>query len=134
MSHSCDIGFGIILISGTVRLRADSWTRPGSALGANRKVLTRKLAHPVKALTKKPPSRKPTYTSPVLTALIKVCEIFDHPCGQRLAPVLREQVERFRKKGELRCIQDVAEKLRDRTSRESLLIKGYYRQLFCLFS
>jgi hypothetical protein len=77
----------------------------------NRKVLIRKLAHPVKAQTKRRPSRKPTYTGPVLTALIKVWEIFDYPCGQRLAPALRVEVERLRKIGELRCSKDVAEKL-----------------------
>jgi len=77
----------------------------------NRKVLIRKLAHPVKARTKKRPSRKPTYIGAVLTALIKVWEIFDYPCGQRLAPALRAEVERLRKSGELRCSKDVAEKL-----------------------
>jgi hypothetical protein len=48
----------------------------------------------------------------VVTALVAVWDIFEQPCGQRLAPVLREQVERLRGWGELRCSDAVAEQLK----------------------
>lgn len=47
----------------------------------------------------------------LLTALIAVWEMFEYPCGQRLAPILRRQVERLRRLGELRCSEEVAGKL-----------------------
>jgi hypothetical protein len=77
----------------------------------NRKVLIRKLAHPPKPKPGKRAPRKATYGSQVVTALVKVWEIFDCPCGQRLAPALPEQVQRLRQAGELRCSEEVAEKL-----------------------
>lgn len=79
----------------------------------NRKVLIRKLAHPVPA--SKAGQRKPrgaSYGAEVVTALVKVWEIFDCPCGQRLQPAMRQELERLRKAGELRCSPAVAEKLR----------------------
>ncbi len=36
---------------------------------------------------------------------------FDHPCGQRLVPLLREQVPRLRRKGQWGCSEEVAGKL-----------------------
>jgi hypothetical protein len=79
----------------------------------NRKVLIRKLAHPAKPAGSRPkPGRKAIYGTEVLSALVQVWEIFDCPCGQRLAPALRQEVERLRANGELRCSEEVAEKLR----------------------
>jgi hypothetical protein len=37
--------------------------------------------------------------------------MFDYPCGQRLAPLLREQVPRLRVRGEWFCTDEVAAKL-----------------------
>jgi hypothetical protein len=37
--------------------------------------------------------------------------MFDYPCGQRLAPILREQVSALRELGELHCSDTVAELL-----------------------
>jgi len=48
----------------------------------------------------------------VVTALVEVWDMFEQPCGQRLAAVLQEQVERLRKMNELRCTDQVAEQLR----------------------
>ena len=78
----------------------------------NRKVLIRKLAHPPQPGPRKRPPRKPTYGADVLTALVKIWEVLDYLCGQRLAPALREQVDRLRAAGELRCSGEVAEKLK----------------------
>jgi len=77
-----------------------------------RKVLIRKLAHPAQVRTgKKRPPRKAGYGPEVLMTLVQVWEIFDYPCGQRLAPVLRGELERLRKARELHCSEEVAGKL-----------------------
>jgi len=52
----------------------------------NRKVLIRKLAHPPKPNPGKRSPRKASYGADVLAASVKLWEIFDYPCGQRLAP------------------------------------------------
>lgn len=79
----------------------------------NRKVLIGKLAHPAppKAVQRRR-SRRVVYGAEVKTALVKVWEMFDYPCGQRLVEVLRKEVERLRRFRELRCRDEVAEKLR----------------------
>jgi hypothetical protein len=78
----------------------------------NRKVLIGKLAHPVAVKRKKKRgSRKTVYTGELLTALIKVWEMFDYPCGQRLAPALRQEIVRLRQSKDLICSNDVAAKL-----------------------
>ena len=74
----------------------------------NRKVLIRKLTGIPAAVTKPRRRRRATnYGIEVKTALVKIWELFDFPCGQRLAPVLREQVRRLRQSGELRCREEV---------------------------
>ncbi len=77
----------------------------------NRKVLIRKLTHAAKPKGGKRAPRKASYGKEVTLALVKVWEIFDYPCGQRLAPALKDEVERLRQSGELRCSAEVAEKL-----------------------
>jgi hypothetical protein len=80
----------------------------------NRKVLIGKLAHAAAAaVDKKRQPRQAAYGSEAATALIQVWEIFDYPCGQRLAPALRQEVERLRKSQELKCSEAVAEQLRE---------------------
>jgi hypothetical protein len=78
----------------------------------NRKVLIRKLAHPAQA---KPEGRRrprsASYGADVVSVLVKVWELFDYPCGQRLVPALRAELERLRKNKEIRCSREVAEKL-----------------------
>lgn len=77
----------------------------------NRKVLIGKLAHPPNPEPGKRGPRKPTYGADVLAALLKLWEIFDYPCGQRLAPGIREQLEKLRQAREVHCSQEVASKL-----------------------
>jgi hypothetical protein len=78
----------------------------------NRKVLIRKLAHPPKA---KPSSRRSprgaTYGPEVLAVLVKLWELFDYPCGQRLVPAVRTELERLRQSREVHCSQAVAGQL-----------------------
>jgi hypothetical protein len=78
----------------------------------NRKVLIRKLAHPPKVRVegqRRP--RKATYGPEVVSTLVKVWELFDYPCGQRLVPAMRGELERLRKSKDVRCSDEIAEKL-----------------------
>lgn len=77
----------------------------------NRKVLIRKLAHPPKPNPGKRSPRKASYGADVLTALVKLWEIFDYPCGQRLAPAIRQELAALRQANEVRCDDTVAAKL-----------------------
>jgi len=56
--------------------------------------------------------RKQYYDAPVISALATCWKIFDYPCGQRLRTSLREEVDRLRKQGELKCVDLVAKKLK----------------------
>jgi len=79
----------------------------------NRKVLIGKLAHPpLPRVRRRRGPRRPAYGSAVKAALIQLWEIFDYPCGQRLAPALRTEVERLRQSKDLVCTEEVAAKLR----------------------
>src|SRR5437868_15531751 len=64
----------------------------------NRKVLIGKLADPAAIHEKKKRGpRKRIYTRDVQAALIQIWELFDYPCGQRLAPALRKEIARLRR-------------------------------------
>ena len=63
----------------------------------NREVLIGRLAHLPRPEPGKRSPRKATYGADVVMALVKLWEICDYPCGQRLAPTVREQPERLRK-------------------------------------
>ena len=56
--------------------------------------------------------RKSYYDNDVKAVLIKCWKIFDHPCGQRLAPLLKQEVDRLVKQGELICSFQMAQKLK----------------------
>lgn len=56
--------------------------------------------------------RKTTYDNDLKSALIKCWKIFDHPCGQRLSPILKQEVSRLARQGELLCTIEVEEKLK----------------------
>lgn len=56
--------------------------------------------------------RKERYDGVVKAALVTMWKIFDFPCGQRLASILREETERMRRWGELVCSNETAAKLR----------------------
>jgi len=77
----------------------------------NRKYLIRRINSPIPSIPKKR-HREETYDGYVKAALAEVWEIFDYPCGQRLAPLLKTEVDRLRKFGELLIPDEVAEKLK----------------------
>jgi hypothetical protein len=96
----------------------------------NRKVLIRKLAHPapVKRASNKR-RRAKTYGAEVKAPLVQVWAIFDYPCGQRLAPILREQVSRLRGLGELRCSDRVAGLLERMSAKTADRLLAHERQV-----
>ena len=79
--------------------------------GQNRKYVIRKINSPIPSAPKKR-KREEIYDGHVRTALVKVWEIFDYPCGQRLEPILKKQVDNLRELGELLIPDEVAEKLK----------------------
>jgi len=77
-----------------------------------RKVVVRKLGHPAKLMRAvRTGPRQARYDAAVRSALAELWELFDYPCGQRLAPLLREQVPRLRLRGEWLCADEIADKL-----------------------
>ena len=80
--------------------------------GQNRKYVIRKINSPLLLKPKKKKTRKRTYDGYVRAALACVWDIFDRPCGQRLAPLLKTEVDRLREFGELLIPDEVAEKLK----------------------
>ena len=79
--------------------------------GCNRKYLIRILGRRPQRRRWGRRGRPRKYGAAVLTALVEVWEMFEYPCGQRLAPILRCEVRRLRQLGELRCSDEVAGKL-----------------------
>jgi hypothetical protein len=79
--------------------------------GHNRKYLIRRINSSIPS-TPKRKRRREVYDGYVRAALAEVWEIFDCPCGQRLAPLLEAEVDRLRDMGELLIPDEVAEKLK----------------------
>ena len=82
--------------------------------GLNRKYLMDKLK-PKSNLDKLPQERKRReqyYDQTVISALADCWKIFDFACGQRLTPLLKSEVDRLRRLGELRCSDEAAKKLK----------------------
>lgn len=61
--------------------------------------------------------RKSYYDDRVKSALIKCWNIFDQPCGQRLAPLLKQETDRLLKLNELSCSLETVAKLKQIGSR-----------------
>jgi hypothetical protein len=79
--------------------------------------------------------RRAFYGSEVIAALAKCWEIFDSPCGQRLASSLKSEVDRLRKFGELNITDSTADKLKeispktiDRRLKHHKEVVGYKRK------
>lgn len=81
--------------------------------GQNRKYLTDRLS----AKTKWHKARKKTvrgnhYSSDLIAPLVKLWDIFDRPCGQRLKPLLEDELERLRILKEITVSDNQADHLR----------------------
>jgi len=80
--------------------------------GQNRKYVIRKIN---RLLFKEQPPRKKRaayYGAEVRRALLWFWKLFDHPCGQRLAPVVRTEVDRILRRGHLQLSQRTVIKLK----------------------
>ena len=88
--------------------------------GQNRKYVIRKLRSGAwvyqerrkKEKKTKKRKRKKYYDNNVKVALIICWNVFEQPCGQRLAPLLKDEVDRLINLGELKCSSETAEKLK----------------------
>src|SRR3989344_5445314 len=60
--------------------------------------------------------RKQHYDNSIKPALVRMWQIFDHPCGQRLETSLRDETDRLRLQNELICSDAVASKLKQMSS------------------
>lgn len=56
--------------------------------------------------------RKEEYDGAVKTPLAELWKIFDLPCGQRLKPLIKDELSRLRKQKEISCSDEVAAKLK----------------------
>lgn len=85
--------------------------------GQNRKYVIKKLRYKTKL---KPEgsarkARKEYYDGYVRSALARLWAIFDYPCGQRLAPLLKDESTKLRALGEIECSDETLMKLRSIT-------------------
>lgn len=85
--------------------------------GQDRKYSIKKFRYKVRL--KKPEERKPRkeyYDGNVRAVLVKIWEIFDYPCGQRLESILKDEVIRLRRMGEIVCSDETVSKLKNISS------------------
>ena len=60
--------------------------------------------------------RKEIYDGQVKAVLAKIWKIFDYSCGQRLEPLLKNEIDRLRKLKEISCSDEVVNKLKNISS------------------
>ena len=106
--------------------------------GQNRKYVIRKIRSPISLKVKRRGRKKVIYDGYVKAALAKIWDIFDYPCGQRLAPLLKTEVDRLRQQEEVFISEEVAEKLKRisprtidralRRQKQALHLNRKYRQ------
>lgn len=84
--------------------------------GLARKSALRKLRWLFKGDSRPRQKRRPVYGRAVRVALERLWEIFDRPCGQRLKPLVEEELGRLRALGELEVDEKTARKLRQVSS------------------
>ena len=72
----------------------------------NRKYVIRKINSSFSSKLKKRKRRKRIYDGYVRTGREQVWQIFDYPCRQRPAPLLKNEVDRLRKPREILIPQD----------------------------
>ena len=80
--------------------------------GQNRKHVIRKIRSRVSLVPKRRGGKEVIYDGHVKAALAEVWDIFDCPCGQRLSPLLKTEVDRLRQLEEIFVSNEVAEKLK----------------------
>jgi len=98
----------------------------------NRKYVTRKIRSCISLVPKRRGGKKIVYDGYVKAALAKVWEIFDYPCGQRLAPLLKTEVDRLRQLEEIVIPNEVAGKLQRISPRTIDRVLKHQRQVLHL--
>jgi len=78
----------------------------------NRKYVISRINSFLSSRPKEKRKRKCIYDGYVKAALAKIWDIFDEPCGQRLAPLLKTEMDRLRQLEEIFVCNEVAEKLK----------------------
>ena len=80
----------------------------------NRKYLMDKLKSKsnLDKLVSERKKRKQYYGNSIKPALVRMWQIFDHPCGQRLEPLLKTETDRLRILNELSCSDETTAKLK----------------------
>ena len=76
--------------------------------GMARKSVLRKIAGLLKGESPPRKRRRPVYGRPVRVALETLWEIFDRPCGQRLKPLVEEELGRLCALGEIEVDEKTA--------------------------
>ncbi len=79
----------------------------------NRKYVIRRIRSSISLVPKRRGGKEVVYDGYVRAALAKIWEIFDYPCGQRLAPLLRTEVDRLRQLEEIVIPHEVARKAQE---------------------
>ena len=80
--------------------------------GQERKYVIKKFRYKVKLKRKEERKKRGSpYNGTVINILVKIWEIFDYPCGQRLESILQTEVEHLRLLGEIKCSNEIAQKL-----------------------
>lgn len=99
--------------------------------GQARKYLTRKLS--AKTRWNKPERSRTTrprqFGSDLTIHLVKIWDIFDKPCGQRLAPMIKEELERLRQFREVNVNKEQAEKLLKISARSIDLLLSHEKEV-----
>jgi DNA-binding sugar fermentation-stimulating protein len=107
--------------------------------GENRKYAIKKFNYKVKIKDKKDyQKRKTKYNGEVITRLVELWKIFDYPCGQRLKPAIKTELQRLRDFKEIKCSDIIAKQLLEISSatidrrldheKEVLKLKGKYKK------
>ena len=104
----------------------------------NRKYVIRKIRSCISLKVRRRGGKPIIYDGYVKAALAKLWDIFDEPCGQRLAPLLKIEVDRLRQLEEIFIPNEIAEKLKRisprtidralRRQKEALYLNRKYRQ------
>jgi len=104
----------------------------------NRKYVIRKIRSSISLRVKRRGGKPIVYDGYVKVALAQIWDIFDEPCGQRLAPLLKTEVDRLRQLEEIFICNEVRDKLKRisprtidralRRQKESLHLNRKYRQ------
>ena len=77
----------------------------------NRDYVIRKISKGTVWKDKTPRTRKRQYDGAVVATLACIYDIFDYPCGQRLAPLLKTEASKLKELGEISCSDKVIAKL-----------------------